>query len=399
MSSDGISPEVSYLLSTQAIRDKSHEIFESSLNGHTHFEVHQERLAGVASLVADVTRKNYPDLKIPYHSRWSHFEAFGKERVESLFKTLELVDSHERGRVELDLIIVSVLLDAGAGPSWSYQDKELSKSIGRSEGLGVASFDAFVQGRFSSDSANPLRVDGEKLRTFTVEELKEIFQLSETNPLEGLEGRLKLLKNLGERLVSEKDFFKAARPGGLLDYWQTRFPDKQMEAETLLQTLLMSLGPIWPSRLTKDGIPLGDVWEYKGELVAFHKLSQWLSYSLLDTFQRAGWELFAIDALTGLAEYRNGGLFVDTGVLVLRDESQLGKSHAVDSELVIEWRALTLALLEALVPYVRNELKIPDLALPKILEGGTWWAGRKVAAEKREDLSPPINIISDGTVF
>ena len=41
-----------------------------------------------------------------------------------------------------------------------------------------------------------------------------------------------------------------------------------------------------------------------------------------------------------------------------------------------------------------------SLPLVKVLEGGTWTAGRKIAKEKRPETSgPPIVIISDGTVF
>ena len=60
--------------------------------------------------------------------------------------------------------------------------------------------------------------------------------------------------------------------------------------------------------------------------------------------QEAGIDVTDIDGLTGL-EYRNGGLFIDTGVLTLRDERAVDRQHAVDSELVVEWRALTVASL------------------------------------------------------
>lgn len=391
--------EVDYLLSTQAIRDKASDIFEATLEGRGHFEIHEEKLSDVAKLVAKVTRNNYPDLRIPYHSRWSHFRAAGDNRVEELKEKLSQLDKNDRARAELDLIIVSVLLDAGAGAKWTYQDAKSGKTIGRSEGLGIASFEAFCQGAFSADGQNPYRVDAERLQAMSQNDLVEIFQVDEDNPLEGLDGRLELLRGLGQRLKAEKTFFEDARPGSLWDYWLKLCPDGMLEAETLLKTLLLALGPIWPSRLVLGDVPLGDVWEYKGEKIPFHKLSQWLSYSLIDSLESCGLEVLAIDSLTGLAEYRNGGLFIDSGVLVVKDPEMLNKAHAVDSELVIEWRSLTVALLEELAPYVRKELGLADLALPKILEGGTWWAGREVAQQKRPDLSPPIKIVSDGTVF
>jgi hypothetical protein len=136
-------------------------------------------------------------------------------------------------------------------------------------------------------------------------------------------------------------------------------------------------------------------------LVPIHKLSQWLTYSLIEPLQHAGIEVSDIDGLTGLAEYRNGGLFVDTGVLALRDQDQANRQHEVGSALVVEWRALTVALLDRLGQTVRKKLNVDAGALPlaKILEGGTWAAGRAIAHERRADGSPPIKVESDGTVF
>ena len=117
--------------------------------------------------------------------------------------------------------------------------------------------------------------------------------------------------------------------------------------------------------------------------------------------QQAGFTVTDIDGLTGLAEYRNGGLFVDTGVLALRDPSEAAQAHDVGSALVVEWRALTVALLDRLALAVRAKLDKNAAALPlaKILEGGSWAAGRALAFARRPDGSPPIKISSDGTVF
>jgi hypothetical protein len=73
----------------------------------------------------------------------------------------------------------------------------------------------------------------------------------------------------------------------------------------------------------------------------------------------------------------------------------------VDSLLVVEWRALTVALLDRLAERVRAKLgRTPEsLPLAGILEGGTWAAGRAIAFSRRPDGSPPLKVISDGTVF
>jgi hypothetical protein len=136
-------------------------------------------------------------------------------------------------------------------------------------------------------------------------------------------------------------------------------------------------------------------------LVPVHKLSQWLTYSLLEPLQVAGVAVTDIDGLTGLAEYRNGGLFLDTGVLVLRDPRETGRQHDVGSTLVVEWRALTLALLDRLAEIVRRHLHRDAVSFPlaNVLQGGTWTAGRAIARAHRSDGSPPLEVVSDGTVF
>jgi hypothetical protein len=107
-----------------------------------------------------------------------------------------------------------------------------------------------------------------------------------------------------------------------------------------------------------------------------------------------------LDALTALPEYRNGGLLLDTGVLRLRDPRWLDTAWAVGDELVVEWRALTVALLDELAPLVRAELGVDADRMPLacVLEGGTWAAGRALAQRLRGGL-PPLAVVSDGTVF
>jgi len=199
------------------------------------------------------------------------------------------------------------------------------------------------------------------------------------------------------------------RPGGLFDQLRTKAGRGAIAASAILSELLHQLGPIWPSRLTLGGIALGDCWKHPmlatgdatSHLMPLHKLSQWLAYSLIEPLQNAGIAVTDIDGLTGLAEYRNGGLFVDNGVLTFRDDGAALREHDVASPLVVEWRGLTVALLDCVADNVRRRLGLDAAALPlaKILEGGTWAAGRRLARQRRADASPPIKVISDGTVF
>merc|ERR1712099_6677 len=114
-----------------------------------------------------------------------------------------------------------------------------------------------------------------------------------------------------------------------------------------------------------------------------------------------GLKVTNLGPMTGLPEYRNGGLLIDTGVLRLKDQAWLNQEVNVGTELVVEWRALTVVLLDQLAEKLRAKLGVSASALPlaSILEGGTWQAGREIAKAKRADGAPPIKIRLDGTVF
>jgi hypothetical protein len=237
--------------------------------------------------------------------------------------------------------------------------------------------------------------------------LGEAFQVRPDNPLVGLAGRAALLRGLGHALVTSS-WFPGTRPGGLVDSLGAIAQDGGISAAEILGALLDGLGTIWPGRITLGDVNLGDVWEHPaagGEgasagLVPFHKLSQWLAYSLFEPLEDAGLRISAPGALTGLPEYRNGGLLLDTGVLVPRDPQLLRATYRVGDAPIVEWRALTVALLDRIADVVRERLgkSAAELPLANILEGGTWAAGRKLAAERRGG-KPPITIESDGTVF
>ena len=92
---------------------------------------------------------------------------------------------------------------------------------------------------------------------------------------------------------------------------------------------------------------------------------------------------------------------MDSGVLLPKHDGVLAQAHEVGSELVVEFRALTVALLDELAPRVRDELGVDAARMPlaAVLEGGTWAAGRELAAKLRDDGGPPLRVVSDGTVF
>jgi hypothetical protein len=389
-------PNPNYLLTAAVVRERCGLVHAAAERGETpHFRLHPARLDEAARVVAEVTRRRYPDLRVPFHSRWRHFSAGGVDRAALIAPG---ADRAEAARARVDLAIVSVLLDAGAGTKWSYNETETGQALSRSEGLGVASLRAMQAGLFSADPAQPWHADAAALAGLNPQALASAMQHRDGNALTGFAGRVELLRRLGEVAVGNPAVFgRPARLGNLYDYWSRR--SDTITAPDILHTLLVALGPIWSGR------PLGDCGRHRAVpgdgLVPFHKLSQWLAYSLVEPLQGAGVAVTALDGLTGLAEYRNGGLFVDLGVIEPRDPSLASRVLDPMEEAVVEWRALTVALLDRLAERVRHLLgkTATEFPLACMLEGGSWEAGRQIALSLRPDGRPPLTVASDGTLF
>ncbi|WP_158307358.1 GTP cyclohydrolase II [Hoyosella subflava] len=385
------------LRSTAAIRGRANQLLHRARDGRSAwFTVDDDALDLASAEVAAITRERYPSLTIPYHSRWRHFEAGGVNRLAEMESRLSGADPRTRAASMIDLTVVSVLLDAGAGPDWKFAEHASGQVFTRSEGLGVASWHAFHGGVFSSDPANPMQADAAGLRDLTAAQLAEAFQVKLDNPIVGLDGRVELLHRLGAALS------RVGRPSDLFAGLSAP------SAHAILDRLLTALSDIWLTGSTIGGEPMGDCWHHGAVAgpgltqgwMPLHKLSQWLTYSLIEPFELAGVSVTGLEALTGLAEYRNGGLLLDTGVLRLRDQEAAARNWTVGDEIVVEWRALTIALLDELAPLVRARLGLAPEQMPLacVLEGGTWAAGRAMAQRLRGGL-PPLSIVSDGSVF
>lgn len=396
---------IAYLRDTKTIRDHCLQIRKRLENGQSEYFFYQpEKWTELADLVTQVTLKNYPDLKIPLHSRWRHFDAGQEPRISKFLKKIEKPSKEEIAKIKCELVIISVLLDAGAGDLWRFHEVQTRKYFTRSEGLAVASLSMFERGLFSKDKV-PC-ADAETLFSLKKEDLSTGFQVDKSNPLIGVEGRCELLNNLGRLIENKKEIFPNKRLGDFYTYL-LREKNSSIEAKKVLQAVLEVLGDIWASKLFIGKTKLGDVSRHrsvKGQygtdgLIPFHKLSQWLSYSLIETLQEDGIEIKGLDELTGLAEYRNGGLFLDGGLIVLKDASLYEKKHDPSSELITEWRAITLSMLDELAILVRKNLKVTELSLGQILQGGTWSTGRQLAFAKRQDGGSPLWIQSDGNLF
>lgn len=141
----------------------------------------------------------------------------GRPRVDQLMQSWpKTVDNQERTRRLIDLFLVSVLLDAGAGTKWQYKSKESGRVYRRSEGLAVASLEMFKAGLFSSDPNEPCQVDSAGLKRLDVKAMARGLQVTEENTLDGLQGRTGLLMRLADALQNQEVFGLEARPGNML---------------------------------------------------------------------------------------------------------------------------------------------------------------------------------------
>ncbi|KAF7419475.1 hypothetical protein PC9H_002066 [Pleurotus ostreatus] len=445
--SDSLLEQAAYLRTLPAIRERCTRVHTlAQKDGLQYFEYHPENEQTVVDFCAAIIERDFGTnyVEIPPHGRWRHLDS-GRPRIQALLNTWASSpnppDTKEICRRLVDLFIVSVLLDAGAGPTWGFtEDNHGGKRFTRSEGLAVASFDMFASGMFSSDEEQPYQVDAKGLSNISTPDIALAMQVSDDNPMVGIEGRAQLLQRLGGALKEGKEFFGGgdnARLGNLLDFLEAQSV-KSDAGETIIPVsalwaaLIEGLNPIWPpSRTSLGGVSLGDVWpcealrdpsksETASEeidpsiLVPFHKLTGWTTYSVIEPIEKVlGWKFEGKDLLTGLPEYRNGGLLMDHGVLTLK--SNPPRSLPVDEQsglprvspahpAVIEWRAMTVIELQVdrIAEQIRTKLGLdPEaLSLAQVLESATWKGGREIAKIKRPATGgPPLEIESDGTVF
>ncbi|KAH0831033.1 hypothetical protein J3R83DRAFT_13535 [Lanmaoa asiatica] len=412
-----------FLRTLPAIRARCAQVHDLAKKGALqYFDYDPGRLDAVIEFCASI-------MEIPPHGRWRHLDA-GRPRIAPLIQSWDVagVDTIEQCKRLLDLFLVSVLLDAGAGNDWTYTEPGAAgHTFVRSEGLGVASLHMFAAGLFSGSVSQPYRVDAQGLARINVDKVAEAMQVSTANPMVGLQGRTSLLVHLSTALTSNPQIFgQDARPGNLLDFLvgQSKLEGsmRRVHITALWTVLIEGLSPIWPSRLTLDDIPLGDVWPCPAlrqlgqaesdSFVPFHKLTGWITYSLIEPIQKLlGWSFDGVEDMTGLPEYRNGGLLVDFGVLTLRPGMLLSEYVPDGSAIlrlppshpaVVEWRAMTVIELDRIADGLRRKYNLSreTLTLAQVLESATWKGGREIARKLRPATGgPPIDIISDGTVF
>ncbi|KAG2213737.1 hypothetical protein INT46_009885, partial [Mucor plumbeus] len=427
----GTSPN-DFLLSLSSVRERCFKVQEAATrNRLKHFDVDQSKLDEMVQFVVSIIKRDYDSPSdIPMYSRWRHFDIGGRPRLNNLLQTWSSLgqDTLEQTRKLIDILVIAVLMDMKPCQTWTYTEKSTGRVFRRKDGIAVAVLELFVGGTFSSDPTQPHRVDSEALTNLSLQTLRDGLQFTETNSFVGVDERFEVLNHLGLVLKNRNDYFgnKVQRPGNLMDYLlehPTTIKTKKgplISIETLWP-VAQEMGEIWASEDNIGGTPgLGDVWPCSAisnddnNLVSFHKLSQWLVYSMIEPMEKLlGATIEGTDLLTPLPDYCNGGFLIDIGFLTLKPidyERGIKNYHAnsllpyqpkvevapmfdMSDPVVTEWRALTVAYLDLIADRVRQSFKLSKklLSLSQLIQGGTWSAGRELAEISRPNThEPPI---------
>ncbi|GAA5814308.1 hypothetical protein MFLAVUS_007802 [Mucor flavus] len=429
-----------FLLGLSSVRERCYKVQEAAnRNRLIHFDVDSTKLDDMIQFVVLIIKRDFDSPSdIPVYSRWRHFDIGGNPRLTNLMKSWTALgqSSLEQTRKLIDILVVACLMDMKPCQSYVYTEHATGRVWKRKDGIAVAILDMFLSGTFSSDSSQPHRVDSEALSTISYETVSRGLQFSHHNEFTGIAERVELLNHLGLVLQRRKDYFGDAvqRPGNMMDYLLDHPNTIKTKKGPLISIetiwpVVQEMGELWASEDGIGGTPgLGDVWPCKAigtedNMVSFHKLSQWLVYSLIEPMEKLlGATIEGTDLLTPLPDYCNGGFLIDTGFLTLKTADydrgirnyhtnsllpsqpkvEVAPMFDMSDPVVTEWRALTIAYLDVVAERVRQSFRLSKklLSLSQLIQGGTWSAGRELAEISRPNThEPPIVIKIDKRVI
>jgi hypothetical protein len=235
-----------------AVRERAHEMLAPRRGRRLDAldrRAASDRLPETARYVAAVIRDQYPTLAVPFHARWRHFASRRHRPLGAGRENARAWQGRASPAPSSTCAIVSVLLDAGSGPEWKYQTQHRPHPRPL-RGPGHRLPAMFEAGVFSSPSRNRWRVDAPALIPWPPNAGAHAFQVSDRNPLVGLEGRAALLRNLGQACLKAGPTCSRRtmpRPGGLYDYPARPCRRRTPARPAILERRARSLGPVWPT--------------------------------------------------------------------------------------------------------------------------------------------------------
>lgn len=399
-------------LTARAVCERTEAVCEAAQAGNlAHVAVDLGKLSDAVTRTVSAIESGYPDFQIPPFGCWRAFEAGGHDRWSALAGARGFDTPEAFLRAAGDLAILSHVLSVPLRDDWTLNDSMTGEALAGREGLAVGVLSMFAAGSFSADPADPLRADAHALIRLEEDEIVWGLQLDRNRDSDTIKSATELLRRLGEASGLRPDLFEvdgATRPGHVVDRFFADNASKPVELTALLEALLDGLSPMWQGGAQLDDVTLGDAWRHSSLLqdqdapgiVPFHLPAQEMAYALVEPFAWVGIEIAGLDGLTGLANLEHAALFLDNGVLALKEAPDAEPEGPASLDRAIELRALTVALLDRLAEALREELDAPEGALPLtcIMEGGTMPAGRQALLKNGEFHRKTARILAAGGV-
>ncbi len=366
------------LRTTQAVRERCGQLLaRARAGGSDWFEVDGHALERAAREAAARVRPRHPP---PLQTVWRHLEAGGVDRRDGLERLLQALTPGERTHARVDLAVIACLLAGDPGSGWSYAETRTGQTLRGPAGLCVATLHAFAAGLFSGDPQRPLQADALGLRALVTDHLALALQVRASNPLPDLPQRAIRLRRLGEWMSEQPEACgDPGRPAGIFDiiispYGHGIPHTADVHAHDILSQVLVTLSGLSPQAPRLGGVPLGDCWRHEAVRgdgssdgwLPLHGLAQALAGSLLEPFAWGGVALRGLDALTPIATLAQSQRLLDAGVLRLRDPQAARHPWTLADTPIVEWRALGLALLDAIALRVRETLGLDADTLPGV---------------------------------
>lgn len=398
------------LFSPEEVRRRAHMLLECARAGElAHVRVDLDRLGLAVETVLGRIREAYPDFQIPPYGIWRELEAGGVDRWEAMASARGFGAAEEMLAAAADLAILGCFMITAQPEGRRYEDPMTGTVVSGRTASVLAAFHMFAAGSFSCHMTDPYRVDAETLIRLDLKELADGLQWHAQEDVDFLEAMQRHLKRFGEALALRPDLFgdgDATRPG-LLAVRLVREGSGAVGAGELLDGLLQALAPVWDGGAQDGDMSFGDSFRHSAltatdleAIVPFHLAAQEMVYSLVEPLAWAGVEVEGLDALTGPSDLIHAALFVETGVLSVRNgETQLGPDAQRDR--MIELRAVMVALVDRLAGRLAGELGVAagQVPLTCVLEGGTGRAGRAILEGQPELERNLGKILNPGAVF
>ena len=326
-----------------------------------HFHIDRLRVwTHAAALVAVVTRRRYPDLNVPCHQPLATLRG-GRRRSQGRVRSRTRRTQRRRYRTRPHRP------DRGERPAGRRRRSRpgvLSETRIRAALRALGGFGGRKLSRvharrvFRPERDDPLRVNAEVLAATDATSLANEFRAERTSVDRARRSR-SLLRRLGAALITQRDVFgDRARPGALFDTLHGSTGTRgAAHAPALLEVARRAWADLAHRKRSRRRVPRRCVassacgrQRHDGGLGSVPQAVAVARLFAARTARMGRYRHVRPRTAHRAAQYRNGGLLLDTGVLQFLDVADSRRTWGVGDEIIVEWRALTVTLLDELAP-------------------------------------------------